>query len=148
MPFSRRHFLRAGGVAIAAASAPISLNALAAEQRSGHTGSTGQSALMSKAAFAAHLNTVFLIRPNAGKEVPIELIDLRDCGPAAQQQKAARAGQECFALAFRAPARHTLKQNTYRIEHRALGRFELFVTPVKSNKYGQIYEAIINHVRA
>jgi hypothetical protein len=133
---------------MAAASAPISLSALAAERRSGPTGSTGQPTLMSKATFAAHLNTVFLLRPNDGKEVPVELIDLHDCGPAAQRQAAARAGQECFALAFRARGRQTLKQNTYRMEHRALGQFDLLIAPVRSKKYGQVYEAIINHVRA
>jgi Domain of unknown function (DUF6916)/TAT (twin-arginine translocation) pathway signal sequence len=147
MSISRRHFLRAGGVAMAAVSAPVSLSALAAERRPGHAGPSGQPVLMSKAMFAAHLNTVFLIRPDGGREIPVDLIQLRDCGSAAQQKAAARAGQECFALTFRPRDRQALKQNTYRLEHRALGRFELFVAPVKSNKYGPVYEAIINHVR-
>lgn len=133
---------------MAVVGAPISLNVLAAERRTGPTGSTAQSALMSKAMFAAHLNTVFLVRSNDGKEVPFELIELRDCGPVEQRQAAARAGQECFALAFRARARQALKQNTYRLEHRALGQFDLFIAPVRSQKHGQVYEAIINHVRA
>jgi hypothetical protein len=147
MPISRRYFLRAGGVAMAAASAPISLNALAAERRPGHTSPSAQAALMRKAMFAAHLNTIFLVRPNGGQEVSIELIDLHDIGPAQQRKAAARKGQECFALAFRARDRQALKQNTYRMEHRALGSFDLFIAPVKSNKYGQVYEAIINHAR-
>ncbi len=60
---------------------------------------------------------------------------------------AARAGQECFALAFRPRTRQALKQNTYSLEHRVLGRFDLFITSVKSTKHGQVYQAIINHVR-
>ena len=151
MPISRRHFLRAGSVVMVAASAPISLSALAAERRAGHNNSTGQPsdtpALMSKAMFAAHLNTVFLIRLNERQTVPVELIELHDCGPA-QQQTNARAGQECFALAFRARNQRALKQSTYQLEHSALGRFDLFIAPVKSKKHGQVYEAIINHARA
>ena len=150
MPISRRHFLRAGSVVMVAAGAPISLNALAAVRRADHNGLPGQPsdtpALMSKAMFAAHLNTVFRVRLNDRQEVPVELIELHDCGPA--QQPAAHAGRECFALAFRARTPRLLKQNTYRLEHRALGQFDLFIAPVKSKKYGQVYEAVINHMRA
>jgi hypothetical protein len=134
-----------------AAGAPVSLKALTAEGRAaGHNGATGQpgdtSALMTKAMFAAHLNTVFLVRLNEKQTVPLELIALNDSGPARDSK--ARAEQECFALAFRAPGQRTLKQSTYQLEHSALGRFDLFIAPVRSKKHELVYEAIINHVRA
>jgi hypothetical protein len=147
MPITRRHFLRAGSVAMVAASAATSLRASTAERWADATVPTGRPTFMSKATFAAHLNTVFLIKLNDKQEVPLELVALHDCGPAKQREKAARAGQECFALAFRPRPGQTLKQNTYALEHRVLGRFDLFIAPVKSKKHGQVYEAIINHVR-
>jgi hypothetical protein len=132
-----------------AAGTPVSFNALAAERRAGDSGLPGQpsamSALMNKAMFAAHLHTVFHVQSRAGQTVPLELVELTEHKSA---QQTARAGQECFALAFRARGRQALKQSTYRIQHRALGQFDLFITPIKSEKYGQVYEAIINHVRA
>ncbi|MFL6211692.1 MAG: DUF6916 family protein [Pyrinomonadaceae bacterium] len=150
MSITRRRFLHAGGIVMVAAGTPVSLNALAAERRAGDSGLPGQpsavSALMNKAMFAAHLHTVFHVQSQAGQTVPLELVALHDRGPA--QSSAVRAGQECFALAFRTRNRPALKQNTYQMEHRALGRFDLFITPVRSEKYGQVYEAIINHVRA
>src|SRR5437763_14402744 len=98
MPISRRHFLRAGSVVMIAAGAPISLNALGAERRADHNGLPGQSsdtpALMSKAMFAAHLNTVFRVRLNARQEVQVELIELNDCGPT--EPAAAQACRECL----------------------------------------------------
>jgi hypothetical protein len=130
----------------------MSLSALAAEERSagnGHAQPTGTTpTLMSKAAFAPHLNTVFSIRLQDGQELSAELIELRDCGPARQQKSNARAARECFSLAFRTTANQPLVQNTYRLEHRALGRFDLFIGPVPGKKHGQVYEAIINHQRA
>ena len=146
MSISRRHFLRAGGVAVIAAGAATSINAKTNAPGSDTAVPIEQLALMSKASFAAHLNSIFLIRPREGQEVPVELIALRDFTP--PKVAAARTGQECFALVFRPRARQTLKQNTYQIEHRALGQFQLLLAPVKSQKHGQIYQAVINHVRA
>jgi hypothetical protein len=152
MPISRRHFLRTGAIVCVAAGAPMSLSASAAEERSlgnGHAQPSGTThTLMSKAAFAPHLNSVFFIRLPDGQEIPAELIELRDCGPAPRQKANAPAARECFALAFRTTAQPLLAQNTYRLEHRALGRFDLFIGPVPGKKHGQVYEAIINHQRA
>jgi hypothetical protein len=152
MPISRRHFLRTGAIAFAAAGAPLSLSALAAEGRPPNK-STAQpdtkSALMSKATFAPLLNTVFFIRPADGEEIPVELIAVQDSAPARRRKLNARAaGHECFALLFSASTHQTLAQNTYRLEHRTLGQFDLFIGPLQSNKRGQVYEAIINHQRA
>ncbi|HEX8179656.1 MAG TPA: hypothetical protein VF525_08965 [Pyrinomonadaceae bacterium] len=104
---------------------------------------SGQPILMTKAMFAPHLHTTFVIKTEDAQTVPVELVELHDHATA---HKA--AAHECFALTFRAPAHRTLKQNTYRIEHRALGQFDLFVAPMRSAHHGQVYEAIINHARA
>ncbi len=152
MPISRRHFLRTGAIAFAAAGAPMSLSALAAAGRSPGKGNARQPGamlpLMSKATFAPHLHTVFLIHSQDGQEILAELIEVRDSGPARQQKANARAGRECFSLAFRTTAHPPLAQDTYRVEHRMLGQFDLFIGTVPGKKRGQVYEAIINHQRA
>lgn len=145
MAISRRHFIRAGAVTVAAASATASLNVLAAErgvQSDDALQSGGSSALLNKAMFVAHLNTAFLIAAQNAQPVRAKLVDLKDYEPEA------RGAGECFTLIFSAPPHRGLKQNTYRIEHRALGQFDLFIAPVRSVKHGQLYEAIINHSRA
>ncbi len=152
MSISRRHFLRTGAI-VFAASAPISLRALTTEGHALGKGAAQQSgttsALMSKAAFTPHLNTVFYIRLRDGQEIPVKLVELRDSGPARKRKSNARAAAcECFTLDFRAPEHPPLEQNTYRIEHRSLGQFDLFIGPMQSKKHGQVYEAIINHQRA
>lgn len=151
MPISRRHFLRTGAIVCVAAGAPMSLCTLAAEGRAagkGHEQLPGTTpALMSKAAFAPHLHTAFVIRLEDGQTLPAELIELRDCGSARQQKANARSGRECFALAFRTAAHPPLAQSTYRLEHRTLGRFDLFIGSVPGKQHGQVYEAIINHQR-
>jgi hypothetical protein len=149
MPITRRHFLRAGGVAVVAAGTHGGFNALASERQHAPESLAGQpgattSAFMSKADFAAHLRTVFVVRPGERQEVRLELVEVSDSGP--EQSRA--AGRECFSLAFRARDPRALKQSTYQMEHRALGRFDLFVVPVKSEKHGQVFQAIVNHARA
>lgn len=146
MSISRRHFLRAGAVTLAAAGAPVSLKTLAAGRAArGSAGAPAASTLMTKATFAPLLNTAFTIEPQSAPAVRVKLIGLHDCGAA--PGRSARAGQECFALAFSVPAGRALSQDTYRVEHGALGQFDLFLGPVKSDRHGRLYEAIINHAR-
>lgn len=152
MSIPRRKFLQVGSIALLAAGAP--LTALAARARAhGEAKSSLAPAAgpvsslnrMNKAAFAAHLNTVFLIRHSDAGEVPVKLIELQDTVPESQRKLAAMHGKECFSLSFRGPAQG-LRQNTYRFQHRELGEFDLFIVPVESGKHGEIYEAIVNHL--
>ena len=49
---------------------------------------------------------------------------------------------EPFALLFRGPAEQALRQDTYEVEHPALGRFLLFIVPVGFDEAGRYYEAV------
>jgi hypothetical protein len=152
MSIPRRKFLQVGGIALLAAGAPLSALAAKASMFDGAknsstpvTGSMGSLNRMNKAAFAAHLNTVFLIRHSDAGEIPVRLVELRDTVPGSHRKLAARLGKECFSLSFRGPVQ-SLKQNTYRFRHNELGEFDMFIVPVKSGKHGDIYEAIFNHL--
>ena len=54
---------------------------------------------------------------------------------------------ECFSLVFRGPSDAPLDQRTYRIEHRALGDFPLFLVPLGPGDEGGLeFEAVVNRL--
>ena len=96
-----------------------------------------------KATFLPHISTVFRIfYPNSSKILTTTLVDVSDIGPVPDR---AEAGRECFVLKFRG-TESLLRQNTYRIEHAVLGRFELFLVPAGKTKQGSYCQAVINRL--
>jgi uncharacterized protein DUF6916 len=94
-----------------------------------------------KATFLPYVDTVFRIYPDSSKFLKTKLVSVGDIGPVPDQKK---AGRECFVLKFRGT--ELLQQNTYRIEHEVLGRFQLFLVPAGKNKKGVYYNAVINRL--
>ena len=144
MAMSRRNFLQVGAVAAVAAGTPLSMSAFASSDKNQKWVSSKGIPLMSKATFDSLLNTSFEILPERKQKVRVELVGVQDTRWS--EQKLGRAGNECFSLTFRSSSHPRLKQETYRLRHDKLGDFDLFIGPVKSERYGMIYEAIINHV--
>jgi hypothetical protein len=54
--------------------------------------------------------------------------------------------RECFSVVFAGPHDLVLTQNTYQLQHKTLGKFDLFVVPGKTDISGRHYEANINRV--
>jgi hypothetical protein len=97
-----------------------------------------------KATFLPYVDTIFRVYyPNSSKALTTTLISISDIGPTPDRTE---AGRECFVLKFRGT--ETLRQNTYLVEHAALGRFDLFLGPAGKNKQGVYYEAVINRLNA
>ena len=94
-----------------------------------------------KATFTPYIDTVFRIYVDASTVVVTTLVSVDDIGPVPDTNV---VGRECFVLKFRGT--ETLRQNTYRIEHQTLGRFELFLVPAGKNKKGVYYQAVINRL--
>ena len=94
-----------------------------------------------KATFAPYVDTVFRIYPDSSRTVKTTLVSVGDIGPVPDMKA---AGRECFVLRFRGTEK--LRQNTYKIEHEALGRFELFLVPAGNNKKSVYYHAVINRL--
>jgi hypothetical protein len=140
------------------AGVPLGLAKTAAAQQSknGRTDSlTGGKALnkaqtsqlfyYNKSTFAPYVNSEFRVRLNSSKAVAITLVGIEDF---ANSQETLRAvGDECFTLEFNGPASKTFTQQTYEVEHAALGRFSLFIVPVgmRTGKGAIAYEAAFNH---
>ncbi len=47
-----------------------------------------------------------------------------------------------FSIVFRGPREPVLPQQTYQVEHAALGSFELFLVPIGPDQAGMRYEAV------
>ncbi|HYY56766.1 MAG TPA: twin-arginine translocation signal domain-containing protein [Pyrinomonadaceae bacterium] len=153
MDISRRKFLRTGTVVALAAGIPLQTIITASGQQNGasHSSANGfpipaevQSDPIfnyTKATFAAHVNSTFQVRSKRTKAVDITLVDVHDSGPVPDQLS---AGRECFSLVFR--AQHKIRQDTYTVEHGALGTFALLLVPIGKDKKGSYYEAIINRL--
>lgn len=144
MAISRRNFLQVGAVAAVAAGAPLTKSVFASTGNRMWVTSNGIP-LMSKSIFTSVLNTSFDILPNRKQKVRVELVEVQDV-PQFGKKRTSATGDDCFSLAFRSSSYPRLKQKTYRIRHNSLGEFDLFIGAVKSEKYGMIYEAIINQV--
>jgi len=153
MAVSRRGFMKQGSLlAVAAAASLASVERVlgldnSAEQLSVKQDNLTRKSLKSsslsltKATFAPYVNTVFRIYPDTSKTVKTTLVSVADIGPVSDKNI---AGRECFVLSFRGS--EPLRQSTYRIEHDALGRFDLFLVPVGKNRNGRYYQAVINRL--
>lgn len=100
-----------------------------------------------KATFLPHVSTVFRIfYPDASNILTTTLVEVSDIGPVPDRPE---AGRECFVLKFRS-TEMLRQQDTYRIEHAVLGRFELFLVPAGKNKQGSYCycQAVINRLNA
>jgi len=141
MSTSRRDFLKKGTVVALAASVPLSLVQRAA----------GNSSLpspvapeifqgLTKADFAAQLNTEFLVNKAPG-QVALKLVSVTDL-----MGREKFSNKEGFSLMFRGEL-DALVQKTYLMEHPTLGQFTFLIVPVMGDRNRkQHYEAIINRL--
>ncbi len=84
--------------------------------------------------FAEHLNSAF--RLHHGPAITeLELLEVSD---------GSTHGHVNFSLLFRGPREPQLPQQIYPVEHDRLGRFDLFIVPVKRDANGLYYEAVFN----
>jgi hypothetical protein len=52
--------------------------------------------------------------------------------------------RECFAVVFSGPSSQPLRQGTYDVSNKILGKFTLFIVPATTSGTVQHYEAVIN----
>jgi len=143
MSTSRRKFLKAGVLTAVFAAVPLK-NALGQswKDRDGNPippdNLSDPLSNYTKATFTQYLNSVFQLRTGFSV-VAVTLLKIDDL-PAAK-------GGECFSLLFRGGGGPALRQNTYSVDHPALGTFLLFLVPVGADSNGaQGYLATINRL--
>ncbi len=139
MKVSRRKFI---GAAPVVAGAVLGLKGTLFGQRVGGDAVQEEISRLSFTAFNTYTGTDFTFR-DGGEDLPFTLIWVTDTKPVGL--KVAR-GQESFVLKFQGPYQHVLKSNTYKVNHFAMGDFELFITDGGRQKKDQFYIAVINRI--
>lgn len=156
MNISRRKFMKAGIIATAFAGIPLR-TLIAPGQQSGSRQSGGlfpippeiQNDLLNyytSATFKPYVKTLFHLRSGRSDTRYVRLVEVKDICDASDQESVKTLG-DCFSLVFLGMRNQTSKQNTYKVQHPALGKFSLFLVPVgrrtpRTNQ--QYYQAIIN----
>jgi hypothetical protein len=159
MSVSRRRFMKAGVVAAACAVIPAK-SALGREGLATRKGSMlalpqqsskidpNQLGYYTEASFAPYLNTQFRVYLDRADTRALKLLEVSDYF-AAVPRSTARASSspntECFSLLLTAPPGKPFEQDTYLIEHEALGNFYLFLVPVSAQGKTALnyYEAVV-----
>ena len=95
--------------------------------------------LFTVATFAPHLREVFTVRATEQIALTLTLSEVTPHGPTPPADGPRRAP---FALLFHGPPTPILPQRIYRLEHPALGTFDLFLVPLGPDRAGMRYEAV------
>lgn len=88
------------------------------------------------ATFAERLGDSFHIHLQEALPLEVRLIEAQELGGGGGGRRTP------FSLVFRGPLRPVLPQRIYRIEHEAMGNFELFLVPIGPDGEGMRYEAV------
>ena len=89
--------------------------------------------------FSRAANTKFQVEIDENTRVDLDLILVSDVKLYPQQEE--------FVLEFRGPLDMFLGQGPRNFSHEQMGRFELFIVPVRQDQQGFYYEAIFNRLR-
>ena len=98
-------------------------------------------ARVTSARFAEHLGSGFRICPASGDSIDVELTEVRELRRACAERGELR---NPFAIRLRGAGGERLPQESYRIEHPALGVFTVFMVPVSRPGRPTAYEAIFS----
>ena len=104
-----------------------------------------------RATFEPYLGSEFRVTVGPYKTVNLRLVKVEDQRPQQQQQQqrkgALRTEGECFLLLFQASGKLSDLQQTYVLQHGALGKFSLFLVDAGEKANDTYYSAVINHTR-
>ncbi len=99
---------------------------------------------MTLADFLPHLNTPFVLEVEPGLRLEARLVEAVSLAEGATPRPANLAPRVPFSLVFLAPKDAPLAQRIYRLEHPAMGGFEIFLVPIGRDASGLKCEAIFN----
>jgi hypothetical protein len=140
MPISRRIFIKTASVA-AMAAVTLGKSSLISLAQGAIQSGADPLANYTQATFTQYINSIFRLRGFRTVDVTLEKVE--DTLPA---QVSRDGGRESFVLHFRGGSVE-LPQNTYTVEHAALGTFQLFLVPNGADQNGaQSYVATINRL--
>jgi len=136
---TRRLFVKLGTTLGVATLLPSDLGAASRE------GAVGTPAAGTRGSFASQLGRTFLVENGTRGQVPLVLAAV--CDPAVLGAPGLEGHPECFSASFVGPDSAPLRQGTYTVSKRGLGRLALFLVPTGRPRDGaQHYEAAFNCV--
>ena len=136
---SRRGFLKIAAVGVGGAA--LLASGSATSLLSGNSRLSYGIINPNKSDFANHLGEVFQVRKGPLDEVSLELTELVGLSSSSTE-----SGESSFSAVFHGPADRPLEQDTYVVEHAAMGAFPLFIVPVYPDGEGLYYQAIFNRL--
>ena len=153
MNATRRKFLRAGAVTALFAGLTLAPSKLIFGQKKRKTATPAAAPdsdsvfHFNVSTFAPYVGSEFVLAAR-GRATTARLERVSDLQQDLRERRVSTHGGECFSLVFAAPApkRGAPPQDTYRIEHGALGRFSLFLVPGPARDGSVTYEAVINRL--
>ncbi|HKB65155.1 MAG TPA: hypothetical protein VKC61_04815 [Pyrinomonadaceae bacterium] len=86
--------------------------------------------------FTQQLNTKFQIPVNESQRVELELAEISELKKTSRNEE--------FAIVFRGPKEAFLGQGMRPLEHDQLGKFDLFIVPIREDEKGYYYQAVFN----
>jgi hypothetical protein len=94
---------------------------------------------ITKADFAAHLNTEFTLHRDGQEPLVLQLAEVADCGGSKSPGR-----RDPFSVFFLGSDDVVLPQMMYRLSHDGLGELELFLVPIGPDPAGRglQYEAV------
>lgn len=141
MSISRRIFMKMASLAAITAGAAGKSALVAFAQDAVLPGATDPLAYYTQATFSQYINSIFRLRGFRTVDVTLEKVE--DTLPATVSRS---GGRESFVLHFRGGGVQ-LPQDTYLVEHAALGTFKLFLVPNGADENGaQSYVATFNRL--
>lgn len=157
MKLSRRSFLETGGkvglaVAFSGGFSAIAIGQTSSPQLGSGLGATVPKEILedtlyniTRAMFTDNLKTRFTLSLNGVMLTDVTLIEVNDLNPPFVKGDGTTP-RECFSVVFEGPRSLALRQNTYTLEHRELGTFQLLLVPGDPGRGRLHYGAVINRV--
>lgn len=147
MGISRRTFLKTGVLASVAVGIPGevfgSVTDTTHQAVASHSVDCPQ---LTQEMFSKHLNSMFSVHSPTSQVAEVQLVQVIDLIKASDGKHQVNSDHDCFAVVFRGPHSVPLNQNTYTVQHPAMGDFKLFLVPGKTSAKGISYEALFNRL--
>jgi hypothetical protein len=90
--------------------------------------------------FAGRVGEAFHIVASEDVAIEAVVVEVQTWG----EESARGRGRQPFGVVFRGPRQPVLPQRTYRVEHREIGTFDLFIVPIGPDADGMRYEAVFS----
>lgn len=158
MSISRRGFFRSACMSVVAIGLVAQSARFAFGQKSGLKDARGNFQIpaqvlgeplfhFTRATFEPYLQSDFRVTVGPYKVVKLTLVKVEDQRPRPGQKGVSRTEGECFSLLFKASGELSTLQQTYVLQHEALGKFSLFLVDAGEKEKDRHYLAIINHTQ-